>query len=78
MGRLIEADDILRLSHDVTLEGGAKHRCFDVTRIYEIPKVDAIPIEYIEDFLDWDWHFLTDALRYILDKWKEEQEEWNG
>ena len=38
--RLIDADDIVKYSHDVILQGGARHRCFDVTLLHEIPTVE--------------------------------------
>lgn len=46
--KLIKEEDILRHAHDVTLANGAKHRCIDATVIYEIPAVDAVPVEFIE------------------------------
>ena len=42
MSRLINADDILSRAHDVTLKNGAKHRCFDVTMLHEIPTVETL------------------------------------
>lgn len=37
--KLVYIDDILARAHDVTLEGGAKHRCFDVTLLNELDTV---------------------------------------
>ena len=37
--KLVYVDDILARAHDVTLEGGAKHRCFDVTLLNELDTV---------------------------------------
>lgn len=48
MTKLIREEDILKYAHDVTLANGAKHRCFDVTLLSELPDAEAIPIEYIE------------------------------
>lgn len=37
--KLVYIDDILANAKDVTLEGGAKHRCFDVTLLHELETV---------------------------------------
>lgn len=37
MDDLISRKSVLALAKDVTLEGGAKHRCIDATQIYELP-----------------------------------------
>lgn len=44
--RLIDADELMKYAHDVTLANGARHRCIDATVIYDIPTVDAIPVRY--------------------------------
>lgn len=44
--RLIDEKKIKAREHDVILRDGAKHRCFDTTLLYEIPAVNAIPIEW--------------------------------
>lgn len=41
MRKLIDINELLKHSHDVTLLNGAKHRCIDATVIHEIPTVDA-------------------------------------
>lgn len=46
--KLIYEKYILDNSHDVTLENGAKHRCFDVTKLSEVPSIDVIPVDAIE------------------------------
>lgn len=43
--KLVRVNDILEKSHDVILEGGTKHRCFDTTRLFEIPTVDALVVD---------------------------------
>ena len=50
MDRLINADDILSRAHDVVLQNGAKHRCFDATLLHEIPTVDAMPIAWLREY----------------------------
>lgn len=37
---LIRRADALALAKDVTLEGGAKHRCIDATMIHELPSAE--------------------------------------
>ena len=37
MRDLVKREAVLALAKDVTLKGGAKHRCIDATKIYEIP-----------------------------------------
>lgn len=37
---LIRRADVLALAKDVTLEGGAKHRCIDATMIHELPSAE--------------------------------------
>ena len=51
--KLAYIDDILARAHDVTLEGGAKHRCFDVTLLNELDTVTLqnIVIETSKDVL---------------------------
>lgn len=44
--RLIDADEIIKRSHDVIIGNGTKHRCFDTTLIHEIPTVDAEPVRH--------------------------------
>lgn len=67
--RLINADDILEKAHDVTLEGGAKHRCFDTTRLHEIPTVEAIPIGFIKQKINLEKSFAEAT--YATVYWKE-------
>lgn len=43
--KLVYIDDILARAHDVTLEGGAKHRCFDVTLLHELNAVELVQCE---------------------------------
>ena len=50
---LIDANEIKKREHDVTLANGAKHRCFDTTRLYEIPTVDAVPVIRCKDCKHW-------------------------
>ena len=45
--RLILESEIKKREHDVVLKDGAKHRCFDTTMLFEIPTVDAVPIDWI-------------------------------
>lgn len=37
---LIRRADVLALAKDVTLDGGAKHRCIDATMIHELPSAE--------------------------------------
>lgn len=62
--RLINADEIKKREHDVILANGAKHRCFDTTRLYEIPTVDAVPVIRCKDCKYYQRKSLTD------DEWK--------
>jgi hypothetical protein len=79
--RLINADDILSMAHDVILQNGAKHRCFDVTMLHEIPKVEAIPIEFIQQWIDKQNYgrrngkmMLAKALNELIAEWRKEHE----
>lgn len=38
-GRLIDEKEVKKMSHDVILGNGAKHRCIDATRMYEAPTI---------------------------------------
>ncbi len=38
--RLIDADALMKLAKDVTLENGVKHRCIDATMIHELPTIE--------------------------------------
>lgn len=74
--RLIDADSI-----HIDIYGGrmnGKTAIADALEkaFKEAPEVEAIPIKWLENFLEWDWDYLTGPLKYILEKWREEQEEW--
>ena len=61
--KLVYVDDIIARAHDVTLEGGAKHRCFDVTLLHELNAVELIRCKDCKHDNDGrcSWH---ESLRY--------------
>lgn len=59
--RLIDVNEIKKREHDVILANGAKHRCFDTTRLYEIPTVDAVPVRHGHWIVEWE----TDDTRML-------------
>ena len=81
--RLIDADEIIKRSHDVIIGNGAKHRCFDTTLIHEIPTVDAIRVirckdckyrnEYGYCTVFLNWHHLTGDMDYCSDGERKEE-----
>ena len=78
--RLIDADEIKKREHDVILANGAKHRCFDTTRLYEIPTVDAKPVRHGKWLCDDDFdengicsecmYDSYEPVGYVRDEWK--------
>lgn len=78
MTRLIDADEIIKRSHDVIIGNGTKHRCFDTTLIHEIPTVDAVRVirckdcKYaVDEYDDGKCYCANDRtdLLYIGDDW---------
>lgn len=59
--RLINADEIKKREHDVVLANGAKHRCFDTTTLFEIPTIEAVPLEDYRS-MEQTVHKLTQAI----------------
>ena len=53
--RLIDADEIIKRSHDVIIGNGTKHRCFDTTLIHEIPTVDAVQVIRCKECKYYRW-----------------------
>lgn len=48
---LISRQAVLDLAKDLTFEGGCKHRCVDVIKIYELPSYNSIKTELNEDLI---------------------------
>ena len=78
MGRLIDADEIKKREKDVVLANGAKHRCFDTTMLFEIPTVDAVPIDWILNHEKMPKNGKGhDAIMDMIESWRERREdEW--
>ena len=84
MTRLIDADEIIKRSHDVIIGNGTKHRCFDTTLIHEIPTVDAIPVKWMrkwkdapvsEESMDRCDTSKGDLIEWMILEWAERKEE---
>ena len=87
MTRLIDADELMKYAHDVTLANGARHRCIDATVIYDIPTIDADKalrkaarkLAYIHTQIDLyddrpELHEEAYWLEYLIDEdWKDGQ-----
>ena len=50
-GDLISRQAVLDLAKDLTFEGGCKHRCVDVIKIYELPSVEKTASEKLDDII---------------------------
>ena len=72
--RLIDADELMKYAHDVTLSNGAKHRCVDATVIYDIPTAEAIELSKIEhdaELLKTDADGFKERIQKDIDNGKE-------
>ena len=49
MSEYINRQAVLSLAKDVTLEGGAKHRCVDATEIRLLPSADVVEVVRCND-----------------------------
>lgn len=49
MSEYINRQAVLSLAKDVTLEGGAKHRCVDATEICLLPSADVVEVVRCND-----------------------------
>ena len=49
MSEYINRQAVLSLAKDVTLEGGAKHRCVDATEIRLLPSADVVEVVRCKD-----------------------------
>ena len=78
--RLIDADEIKKREHDVVLANGAKHRCFDTTRLYEIPTVEAEPVIRCKDCKHWQFYDSVKAnvckRRYDRHYWQSHEDDF--
>lgn len=75
MTRLIKEEDILKHAKDVTLANGAKHRCFDVTLLSELPNVYPLSCEGCVRDNDFRWEDeCFECARYFHDWYKRKEE----
>ena len=83
MNDLIDRQTAIQIALEFTVEylGGAFDEDLQkklVERMNGVPVVDAIPIEWIEEYIRTHPASTDIYFKWMIDEWKEEQEETNG